>query len=272
MGKRKQEWTQATFERYIKEGRGRGEGKGYKPWLVVRDVSSKGRSARDAGWKTGREQHFLSDHESRLFYFCEWSDAITDIREQFPLLNLELAMQIAEDIGWKYPRDSESNTPYILTTDFMLTVEQDGKRSQIAWTVKTAKDLEKQAVAARLELERRYYEAEGIDWAIITDKEIPKLLAVNVGWLHSAYKLEATTDMAVDDLRDVASILKFRLQESDLPINRVTTALDKEMNLDPGTALYLFKHLVARKEIIMDVLGTKISTGLSAKAITRVVF
>lgn len=151
MSRRKQEWTQATYERYIKEGRGKGEGKAYKPWLTVRDVSSKGRSAREVGWKTGRDHHLLSDHERRLFYFCEWSDAIIDIREQFPLRNLDLAMQIAEDMGWEYPRNRESNTPYVLTTDFMLTVEQDGKHSQMAWTVKTAKDLEKQGSISKLQ-------------------------------------------------------------------------------------------------------------------------
>ncbi|AUB34897.1 Tn7-like transposition protein A [Nostoc flagelliforme CCNUN1] len=29
------EWTQAKYERYIKEGRGRGSGKDYKPWLKI---------------------------------------------------------------------------------------------------------------------------------------------------------------------------------------------------------------------------------------------
>lgn len=272
MGRRRDSWTQATCDRYIKEGRGKGEGKDYKPWLTVRDVSSKGRSARVPGWKTGREHHFLSDHERRLFYFCEWSDVVMDIREQFPLLNLDLALKIAEEMEWKYPRDSESNTPYILTTDFMLTLKQNGKRSQLAFAVKTAKDLEKQSVAARLEIEKRYFTAEGTEWAIITDKEIPKLLAENVEWVHSAYWLETTADMDAQNLKDVSSILKFRLQESDLPINQVTTALDKEMNLEPGTALYLFKHLVARKEIIMDMLGTKISACPSTQEIKRIVF
>lgn len=272
MGRRKQEWTQATFDRYLKEGRGQGEGKAYKPWLTVRDIPSKGRSSREVGWKTGREHHFLSDHERRLFYFCEWSDAIVDIKEQFPLLNLDLAMKIAEDMGYEYPKNSENNTPYVLTTDFMLTVKRDGRLHKTAWTVKAAKELEKTGILERLELEKRYYAAEGIDWAIITEKEIPRLLAANVEWIHSAYWLEATNDMTTEELESISSILKFRLQESDLPINRVTTALDREMNLESGTTLYLFKHLVARKEIMMDMLETKISGCPSTKAIQKIIF
>ncbi|MGQ4650351.1 hypothetical protein [Lyngbya aestuarii] len=111
MGKR--EWTQAKFERYLKEGRGQGSGKDYKPWHRVREVPSKGRSSRPPSWKTNREHHLLSDNETRLFYLFEWSDAVTDIREQYPLLDLELAMSIAEEMGIKYP--TQNNTPWNLT-------------------------------------------------------------------------------------------------------------------------------------------------------------
>jgi hypothetical protein len=270
MGRQGQEWTQAKFERYRKEGRGEGSGKDYKPWHRVREVPSKGRSSRPPGWKTNREHHLLSDNETRLFYLFEWSDAVKDIREQYPLLDLDLAMSIADDMGIKYP--IQNDTPWILTTDFMLTVNQNGKSVQIARTVKETKDLEKQSVAEKFELERRYYIAKGIDWGIVTEKHIPRLLAENVGWVHPDYWLEATAEMDVAELRSLASTLKFRLQESDATINKVTAALDGEMNIENGTSLRLFKHLVARKEILMDVLGTKISSCPSTKAIKKIIF
>ncbi len=272
MGRGKREWTQATFERYIKEGRGEGSGKDYKPWHRVREVPSKGRSSRPPSWKTNREHHLFSDHEKRLFYLFEWSDTVTDIREQFPLLDLDLAMSIASEMGMKYPRDEKSDTPYILTTDFMLTVKQNGETLNIARTVKMTKDLEKKSVAEKFELERRYYIAKAIGWGIVTEKEIPRLLVENIDWIHSAYWLEATSEMDVAELRSLASILKFRLQESDTTINQVTTALDREMNIESGTFLYLFKHLLARKEIIMDMLDTKISGCPSTKTIKKIIF
>ncbi|MBW4419914.1 MAG: TnsA endonuclease C-terminal domain-containing protein [Myxacorys californica WJT36-NPBG1] len=264
-------WTQATFDRYIKEGRGQGEGENYKPWLTVRDVSSRGRSSREVGWKTNRDHHLLSDHERRLFYIFEWSENIIDIREQFPLSKLNLAMEVADEIEWKYPKDSESGVPYVLTTDFMLTVKQNGKSVPMARTVKMTQELEKKSVAERLEVERRYYLAEGIDWDVITEKGIPKLLAENIEWIHSAYWLEVTPEMNIEELKSLAKTLKVRLQESDLTINQITKALDNEQNLEMGTSLYLFKHLVARKEIVMDILNTKISSCPSAKAIQRII-
>jgi len=268
----KRDWTQAKFERYIKEGRGQGSGKDYQPWIKIQDFPSKGRVSRPPGWKTNREHHLLSDNERRLFYVFEWSDVVVDIREQFPLLDLDLLMSIADDMAMKYPRDAKSDTPYILSSDFMLFVKQDGKIVQKARTVKMLKDLGSESVAQKLELEKRYYAAKGIDWGLVTEKEIPRLLAENVEWVHSAYKLEATTEMDIKELRYLGNILKSRLQESDATINRVTTALDKDMNIEPGTSLYLFRHLIARKEIIMDMLATKTSSCPSSREIKKIIF
>jgi hypothetical protein len=115
------------------------------------------------------------------------------------MLNLDLAMEIANEMGWKYPKNSESDVSYVLTTDFMLAVKRDGKLMQVARTVKTTEELDKSSIAARLEIERRYYRAEGIDWSVVTERGIPKLLAENVEWTHSAYWLEATSEMDVDE-------------------------------------------------------------------------
>jgi hypothetical protein len=128
------------------------------------------------------------------------------------------------------------------------------------------------SVIEKLELERQYYVAKGIDWGIITEKDIPRMLADNIEWVHSAYRLEATTEMDVSELLSLSKILKFRLQESTDTINGVTTALDKEMNLENGTSLYLFKHLIARKEIMMDMINNKIYAHPSTQAIKKIIF
>ncbi|HZT59827.1 MAG TPA: hypothetical protein VFA21_14545 [Pyrinomonadaceae bacterium] len=102
MAKYRRSWSRETFNSYLKEGRGQGRGKGYKPWLTIHDFPSQGRSTRAPDWKAGRVQHFMSDHEVRYFYLLEWSDSVTDIREQFPLIEYEVAREIAKDMGIAY--------------------------------------------------------------------------------------------------------------------------------------------------------------------------
>jgi TnsA endonuclease C terminal/TnsA endonuclease N terminal len=269
----KRDWTAAKFERYQKEGRGQGTGRDYKPWITIQDFSSKGRSSRTPGWKTDRVHHFFSDHERRLFYLFEWSNVVVDIREQFPILELDLAMSIATDMGMKYPTVRENGTPYVLTTDFMLSVNRNGRLVQIARTVKMSKDLEKTSVAEKLELEHRYYAVKDIEWGIITEKQIPRILADNIEWIHSAYRLEGTDGIDIAQMQSLANSLKYRLRESDVTtINQVATAFDNDMNIESGISLYLFKHLVARKKIIMDIMTTKISGFSSTRDIERIIF
>ena len=144
-------------------------------------------------------------------------------------------MSIAEEMAINYPKNPQSNTPHILTTDFMLSVKQDKKIIQKARTFKLTRDLGSKSVAKKFELEKRYYAVKGIDWAIITKKEVPKQLAENVEWVHTAYKLEENADINLEELRNMANILKSRLQESDVRIDRITTALDKDMNIESDT-------------------------------------
>jgi len=58
-------------QKWIKEGRGSGNGKDYHPWLTVRDLSSRGRSHRVMGHLTQRTHHLFSDME--LAAFLCWS-------------------------------------------------------------------------------------------------------------------------------------------------------------------------------------------------------
>lgn len=106
MAKRRYDFDEKKLERFMKEGRGQGHGESYRPWLTIQDVSSSGRSSRIHCRKTGREHHFLSDIKTALFLLLDWSDSVTDIREQFPL-DREETRRIAADMGVRHPRASD---------------------------------------------------------------------------------------------------------------------------------------------------------------------
>jgi hypothetical protein len=208
----------------------------------------------------------MSDNEVRYFYLLEWSDSVTDVREQFPLIEYEVALDIAKDMGVKYPVDPTSGFPYILTTDFLISTYGEGKPVEIARTIKLAKDLESTRVIEKLEIERRYWAAKGVDWGIVTENEIPRVLAKNVEVIHASYRLEATPEMDVPNLLLLAKTLKDRLRTSSGSISGVSTKLDEDMNLSVGTSLSLFKHLVARKEVLLD-MGARLDFTRSVKSI-----
>lgn len=252
MSKRRITWDENKLERYIKEGRGQGIGKDYKSWITIQDFPSLGRCSRINGWKTNRVHQFMSDNETRFFYLLEWSDKVIDIREQFPLIHVDDTVAIAEELGVSHPKDRENGTPYVLTTDFMITVRENGKERNIARTVKPALDLEKKRIIEKFEIERRYWEKHGVEWGIVTEQDIPKELASNIEWIHSAYHLEATSDYSRNDLAQIQEMMLQRINESEMLVRNFTEAFDKEYKLDSGTSLYLLKNLIASKAVYVD--------------------
>lgn len=271
MPKYNYEWNKNKFETYIKEERGKGRDKNYKPWITTQDVPSIGRRSRILGWKTNRLHHFLSDHETRYLYILDWADDVIDIREQFPLIDLEVAQTIASDMGVRYPTDRKSNFPYILTTDFLITIYNNGQYKDVARTIKPAKELDKKRVIELFEIERRYWAAKGIDWGIVTEHEIPKILTGNIEHYHSDFQLEPTSEVELPQMFRIADLLKEKLHSTSHSVLEVTSNLDKDLQIEIGTCLRIFRYLVARKEIQID-LTQKINLSKSAQSLITVAY
>lgn len=95
-------------------------------------------------------------------------------------------------MGVKYPIDKKSGFPYVLTTDFSITIYAKGQFKEIARTIKPAIELDKQRVIEKFEIERRYWTAKGVDWGIVTEHEMPRILISNIEHYHPNYHLEPT--------------------------------------------------------------------------------
>ena len=76
---KKQYWkSEAKNARWIKEGRGQGCGKDYKPWFTVRDDPSEDRAHRILVISLTAPTT-VSDLELATFLLLQWSN--TDVRE-----------------------------------------------------------------------------------------------------------------------------------------------------------------------------------------------
>ncbi|AEM79500.1 heteromeric transposase endonuclease subunit TnsA [Thermoanaerobacter wiegelii] len=250
IGKYNTDWSEEKYKRFLKEGRGRGEGKDYKPWLTVQDFPSKGRCHRIFGWKTGRIHHLFTDSEARFFYLLEWEDSVIDIREHFPLLDYGDWVQDREDLRFDLFTDKKSGTTYVISTSFLITVkDHDGNVRYVARSLKAASELEKRISLERLEIERRYWQARGIDWGIVTNKDIPVVKAKNIEWIHSARYAYMDAGLTESELVELGDAFLLRLSQSSESIRKTALEFDKDYGLDPGTGMFLFRHLLAVKRI-----------------------
>ncbi|MBS4192855.1 heteromeric transposase endonuclease subunit TnsA [Bacillus sp. FJAT-49705] len=247
----------SSTEKKQKNGHGQGMGVDYKPWLVIQDVSSLGRSTRLKGIKIPRQYEFLSDLERNYFYLLEYSDLVVDIREQYPLLPIEETIIIADELGIKHPVHPQTKEPIVMTTDFLVTKLDNGKPVNLARTLKYKDDLMDERVIEKFEIEREYWQRQGVDWGIVTELEVPKEMALNITFVHAYADLSHIEDFrhfAKDDLDMFSVYLLTHLLSYELTVREAAIQLEQVFNLPSGSGLTLFKHLVITKAIEIDLM------------------
>ena len=131
MARGPKKWDEATIERMYLEGRGKGQGRHYKPWIGVLEFSSRGRSRRVAGVKTGREHQLFSDVEWGLFLLLEWARNVIDIREQFPL-DRELTLEIAAMLRIRHPVYPGTKVPAVMRLS-IFSPRKNAMEAAVSW-------------------------------------------------------------------------------------------------------------------------------------------
>lgn len=233
--------------RFIKEGRGNGEGQQYKPWLYIQDVPSQGRSSRPHSHKTKREHHFLSDMECNTFFLYHWNDEVTDIREQYPL-DRSTTQHIANEMGVLHPADPKTKCDIVMTTDLLITTNT----GLLARSVKPSESITNR-VLEKMEIEKRYWALKNVDWGIITEKELPKIRVNNIRWayeMHSLDRLDVPYPNYWNDRCD--EFMKFITRSKNISIKDVINQLDISFQFAPGEVLTLIRHLISTKKLLVD--------------------
>ena len=168
------------YQRKLKNGYGIGCGLDYKPWIGMSDLPSNGVVSQPFGLKTNRTHLCLSNHENNFLHLAEFDSDVIDIREQFPLFPIELAIRLSEELGIKYPLIPGTKTPNVITTDFLLTCKGSDNYLYKAYSVKPEDGLKTNRDFEKQELERAWWESLGIQWQIYTDSESDKIIAENI--------------------------------------------------------------------------------------------
>lgn len=259
MARYKRDFTEKKKVQWEKEKRGQGELDDYRPWLTTKDVPSRGRKHRVLGNKVNRVHHLFSDLERDVFCMFEFSSNVSDIREQFPL-EQDDTLRISNCSGIVHPKDPHTQVDIVMTTDFVLTLKNNNEICTIARTVKYFNELADSRVLEKLEIERRYWKEQNIDWDIITEKQINRTLVSNINKVRSAYDIERTDlfrDMSKTSLTRIKNELT-SLLVGKTPIRDICNLFDDKHGLEPGSALNLAKHLIATKHICFNIQNQKL--------------
>lgn len=265
--------SEADIARFVKDGYGLGEGSSYKPWVRVQDVSSRGRSRKTSGFKTCRQHHTLSDLEFFYLLLLEFSDEVVDIREQYPLFATARARDIAAEMGVAYPKYPQTQLPFVITSDFALTVQAPGEKPRLAIrTCKYEKELADPKAGPRviekLELEKAIWADLGFtDWKVVTDRLMNPTLMYNLDWLHDSAWVDKAIATEEEKLQFIEAVV--HTADGTRKLSSVIRSVATMAGLPYSAGASLFKYLVWNKIILTDLSATKLNLSLPCPVLRR---
>ncbi len=246
MGRRRQKNTLDRVFRDVFEQRGYIYAASYQPGIRVYDFPSKGKVVRIKGRLSGDVHHLLSQHEKYFFLCLNYDMSVTKIWEQV-FLELEDTLLIAAELKIKHPY--ADRLPARMTTDICYI--KDGIMHAVA--IKTTKDLESERTREKLTIEGVYWARKGIDWRIMTEKEISRSHAKNLQWLFNGAEIEELIPDETFRLNLIKSFLEL-YQDYSIPFSEIISHIESRCRLVPGTVLQLYKHLIRTEQISINLM------------------
>jgi hypothetical protein len=192
----------------------------------------------------------MSKLEWLYFLVLEWSQIIIDMREQYPL-DLDETIAIAKNLGIRYPLDTKTKEPIVMTTDFLITIRKHIGTNEQARTVKYVKDLGRRTLE-KFEIERVYWTSRNIDWGIVTERDINPILAFNLEWVHSHRNLANHQKITDEIIHHIESFLTPKVLEGKTPLSKLTDICDNQLGLETGISLFAVRYLLANRRWQVD--------------------
>ncbi|MGK7391498.1 MAG: TnsA endonuclease N-terminal domain-containing protein [Candidatus Cyclobacteriaceae bacterium M2_1C_046] len=261
------------YETKLKQNRGKGYGKNYRPWYEVGEnipmipgTKRRGNGHRIKGLKTDRVHHLLSNGERFLFVLFDLKPEITDIREQYPILEIEIAKNISNDLGIKYPSYTQN---HILTSDFLLDFK-NGKQQIV--TFKPIANINKRQLEL-FQIERAYWESKGIEWNLITDREIPKneiFIKNQLDIYHAAVQYNEK-DLLFEEVKGFYYfILEYHKKHKSLGIIDFCDLADSQNQFESGVSLRVLKLLIAKRILGFNIMNLEFSNAYLISSINTI--
>ena len=222
--------------------RGRGSGKDYEPFIKVHEISSQGESVRIRSASVGRIHHLLSGIELMAFLVFDQFEQTIDIREQYPL-PIDDTLEICAQLGIRHPQVRGALT--VVSTDLLVNFSSG---HQLGIAVKPSSELSKLRVVEKLQIEKTYWEARGVEWKIFTEREVTDGMRENLLWIQPYLSPDMVLhqDVGYSDVQDLFNRLQSHPRTK---VTRLCAKLDDQYEVDPGFHLSILRYAVAHRFI-----------------------
>jgi hypothetical protein len=176
------------------------------------------------------------------------------------------ARDIAAELGIQYPVFVGTQLPFVLTSDFVVTLQEPGEKKRLAIrTCKYENDLVDPNgglwTIDKLDLERALWGEKSVtDWKIVTEKVGSQILFDNFEWLHKS-ALTGGLEVSIDQQRQFTELV-VKAANGDRTMASLVRAASTTAGFSYRSGMKLFKHLLWNKSIVTDIVSTQLDLTL----------
>lgn len=240
------------------------EKNGYQPWKTVRQSNTFGQGQEMWSRLTDRTHHLYSRGERKIFVLVESFRNVVDLREQFPL-PLEETLELARELNILHPgayKERHDNDGIIpaksMTSDLLATFElSTGEQFHKVYSFKYSKALDYLSNARsanrawkKLELERIYWQRQGIQWVLMTEQCFSPTYIYNLEYLRTCFEHPEVLDVSEDFYQ--LFIQRFREFEKEKPLltlRQLLVIVANDLNIPLFQAQALFQKSAYFKDL-----------------------
>lgn len=256
MGYQHRAFTEEVKAKFEAEGRGTVEGKDWRPWYQLGDLSAHFRDDNRFTCLYTQREVYLSTFLARLcWHALELEDDTVEILECAPL-DRTATQRIARELGIAHPKDPDSKVDLVMTTSLVAKKQRDGKMLRTPIHCCTPSALEKFGNVEEIQIQAAYWRLHGQDLRIFTGcgLSIHPQLKSNIDTL-GAYRLPSPDPegepgrFAMQCERVLAMLLRC---ENDVELDRWAREAAPRLQMSTPEVIERLLHLVCRLQVSLD--------------------
>lgn len=221
----------------VRRGLGIGVGAGYRPWRQIRRSGIRGTASYVRGVRIDRIFQLLSEKETTYFYLKERQPEVIDIREHWPILDLDRTLQLSRACGINHPMHDDMPEPF--TLDFLITEQTETGLTYRASCLSPVSESPGERTERLLQVQYRWCHENGIGWFRVDTSQFNRVILHNLRYIRSWFRHQ----YCVDEITANAYAVTFlEAYQRNVPLHMLLAITAQRMHQSEIAALDTFLY------------------------------
>lgn len=221
----------------IRRGLGVGAGPDYKSWRNIDNTGTTGTAVVVHGIRVDRRYEILDERARTYFFLLEREESIVDIREKWPILDIDRTLELAAKFEVRHPLRDIAPEP--LCIDFLL---KEALRSGFAYRATILINSIKKIDDRRqrlLRVQQQWCQEHAIDWTLVDTSSLDKTVLDSLRFIRSWHRHRLVPNQ---ERADSFARTFLHGYERNVVLQVLVETARKRLRLPPDAALDLFRY------------------------------